>query len=53
MDVIGCPLANVASADEVECFPFPDPYAPGRMDRTQTAISSASAWTTSSSATLS
>ena len=32
MDVVGCPLANVASADEVERFPFPDPYAPGRMD---------------------
>ena len=28
MDVIGCPLANVAAADEVERFPFPDPYAP-------------------------
>lgn len=32
MDVIGCPLANVTSADEVASFPFPDPYAPGRMD---------------------
>ena len=32
MDVIGCPLADVSSADEVARFPFPDPYAPGRMD---------------------
>ena len=32
MDVVGCPLANVSSADEVARFPFPDPYAPGRMD---------------------
>ncbi len=32
MDVVGCPLANAASADEVNRFPFPDPYAAGRME---------------------
>jgi uroporphyrinogen decarboxylase len=32
MDVVECPLAKVSSVHEVERFPFPDPYAPGRMD---------------------
>jgi len=32
MDVIEEPLRNVSSEDEVKRLPFPDPYAPGRMD---------------------
>jgi uroporphyrinogen decarboxylase len=32
MDVVGCPLADVTSADEVARFPFPDPCAAGRME---------------------
>lgn len=32
MEVVQPPLANVSSVDEVEKFPYPDPYATGRTD---------------------
>ena len=32
MDVIGCPLANATSVEDVQRLPFPDPYAAGRME---------------------
>jgi uroporphyrinogen decarboxylase len=32
VEVVKCPLENVKSAAEVEAYPFPDPYAPGRLE---------------------
>jgi uroporphyrinogen decarboxylase len=32
VEVVKCPLAGVSSVEEVERYPMPDPYAPGRID---------------------
>lgn len=32
MQVVAPPLANVSTVEEVNAFPFPDPYAAGRLD---------------------
>lgn len=32
MQVVAPPLANVSTVEEVENYPFPDPYAEGRLD---------------------
>ena len=38
VEVVKCPLENVESVNEVEAFPFPDPYAPGRMEKAKRDI---------------
>ena len=38
VEVVKCPLENVESAAEVDAFPFPDPYAPGRMENAKRDI---------------
>ena len=32
VEVVRCPLDEVHSAADVQAYPFPDPYAPGRFD---------------------
>ncbi len=38
MEVVDCPLAHVDSAEAVRKFPFPDPFAAGRLDDASTYI---------------
>ncbi len=33
MEVVKCPLAAVESTEEIEEYPFPDPYAPDRFEK--------------------
>ena len=33
VEVVKCPLENIASVNEVENYSFPDPYASGRFDK--------------------
>jgi uroporphyrinogen decarboxylase len=32
VEVVKCPLEEAESAADIEAYPFPDPYAPGRME---------------------
>jgi uroporphyrinogen decarboxylase len=32
VEVVHCPLADIETAEEAEAFPFPDPFAAGRME---------------------
>jgi uroporphyrinogen decarboxylase len=38
VEVVKCPLDAVESVAEVEAFPFPDPYAPGRVEKAKRDI---------------
>lgn len=38
MEVVECPFANIASAEEVRKFPFPDPTAEGRFEDARAGI---------------
>ena len=33
IEVVKCPLDNVETAKDIENYPFPDPYAPGRFEK--------------------
>jgi uroporphyrinogen decarboxylase len=33
MEVVSCPLKDAESVGQVEDYPFPDPFAPGRFDK--------------------
>jgi uroporphyrinogen decarboxylase len=38
VEVVKCPLETVESTADAETFPFPDPYAPGRMEKAERDI---------------
>jgi uroporphyrinogen decarboxylase len=38
VEVVKCPMDKVESVADAEAFPFPDPYAPGRMDNAKRDI---------------
>ena len=38
VEVVKCPMDSVESVTAAEAFPFPDPYAPGRMDKAKRDI---------------
>ena len=38
VEVVKCPLAEIETAAEAEAFPFPDPFAAGRMDNAKRDI---------------
>lgn len=33
VEVVKCPLASAESPEEIEAYPFPDPFAPGRFEK--------------------
>ena len=38
VEVVRCPLENIETPEEAEAFPFPDPFAPGRMENAKRDI---------------
>ena len=38
VEVVNCPLKDIETAAEAEAFPFPDPYAEGRMENAKRDI---------------
>jgi uroporphyrinogen decarboxylase len=38
VDVVKCPLDNAATKNDIESYPFPDPYAKGRLDKARRDI---------------
>jgi uroporphyrinogen decarboxylase len=38
VEVVKCPLENATSVQDVEAYAFPDPYAPGRMEKARRDI---------------
>lgn len=38
VDVVKCPLENAETIEDIEKYPFPDPFAPGRFDKARRDI---------------
>lgn len=38
VEVVKCPLENVSTAEDIENYPFPDPYAKGRFEKAKMDI---------------
>jgi uroporphyrinogen decarboxylase len=38
VDVVKCPLDNAVTKSDIESYPFPDPYASGRLDKARIDI---------------
>jgi uroporphyrinogen decarboxylase len=38
VDVVKCPLDNAVTREDIESYPFPDPYAIGRLDKARRDI---------------